>query len=81
MGRRVCTECGTSYNVASVVDLERGYDMPAMLPPKECKDTLVSRKDDTMDVIEGECCCWWWCMFVACKFEGEGRDLLGVFGG
>ena len=75
MGRRVCTECGTSYNVASVVDLERGYDMPAMLPPKECEDMLVSRKDDTVDVIEGECCC-------CCAKKNEkkkGEILLGGF--
>jgi adenylate kinase len=51
MGRRVCAGCGTSYNVASVFDKERGYDMPAMPPPPACADTLTSRVDDTLEII------------------------------
>ena len=51
-GRRVCTGCGTSYNLTSVVDVERGYDMPAMLPDDACLETLEIRKDDAKDVVQ-----------------------------
>ena len=40
LGRRVCRECGTSYNVASVKDEARGIDMPAMAPPAACESKL-----------------------------------------
>jgi len=51
-GRRVCTKCGTSYNIANVVDSNRGYDMPAMPPPKECEETLTIRKDDDPKIVK-----------------------------
>ena len=52
LGRRVCRECGTSYNVASVKDDARGIDMPAMAPPAACESKLEIRSDDTEEVIE-----------------------------
>ena len=52
LGRRVCTDCGTSYNVATVKDDERGIDMPAMAPPSSCASKMAMRSDDTEEVIE-----------------------------
>lgn len=52
LGRRVCCECGASYNVANVRDDDRGIDMPAMAPPAECEMKLELRSDDTQQVIE-----------------------------
>ncbi len=51
LGRRVCAECGTSYNIASVIDETRGYHMPAMPPPPHCLGKMTSRADDTADII------------------------------
>ena len=51
LGRRVCAKCGVSYNLANVIDPVRGYDMPAMLPPASCAQTLTTRVDDTDQVI------------------------------
>lgn len=52
LGRRVCSKCGTSYNLANVIDVDRGYNMPAMLPLKGCLNTLEKRADDTLEVIQ-----------------------------
>ena len=51
LGRRVCLNCGTSYNLANVRDEERGYDMPALLPPAACANTLTTRVDDEHSII------------------------------
>eukprot|EP00040_Diaphanoeca_grandis_P026957 m.152235 g.152235 ORF g.152235 m.152235 type:complete len:225 (+) comp30795_c11_seq2:166-840(+) len=49
-GRRVCKECGISWNVE---DIDEGdFKMPAMLPPKECESKLFVRDDDKIDVIK-----------------------------
>eukprot|EP01040_Poterioochromonas_malhamensis_P007823 gene7823-8459_t len=57
LGRRQCRTCGGAYNTAHIV--ERGYDMPAILPNQEycsrggasCPCVLDKRDDDTADVI------------------------------
>ncbi len=54
LGRRVCSNCGTSYNVCSIHKGE--YDMPALLSKKEgicdeCGGKLIQRDDDTEAVI------------------------------
>ncbi|KAH7280097.1 hypothetical protein KP509_37G052200 [Ceratopteris richardii] len=55
MGRRICSGCGTNYNVANI---DVGGDdggprifMPPLLPPPSCADKLTVRADDTEDVI------------------------------
>jgi adenylate kinase len=51
LGRRVCSRCKTSYNVASVYENGGEYDMPAMPAPEACEAYLTKRDDDTEDVI------------------------------
>ncbi len=59
LGRRLCPNCGGSFNVADVQDSE--YSMPAILPnpqtcsigPNNCTNmrNLVTRSDDTETTI------------------------------
>eukprot|EP01138_Halocafeteria_seosinensis_P003540 gb/GECG01003619.1/.p1 GENE.gb/GECG01003619.1/~~gb/GECG01003619.1/.p1 ORF type:complete len:242 (+),score=50.23 gb/GECG01003619.1/:1-726(+) len=55
LGRRVCADCGRSYNVASIQDGE--LDMPPLLPQEsDCnvckgKPNLIQREDDTETVV------------------------------
>ena len=51
LGRRSCTKCGASFNLAAVYDEETGLDMPAIPAPDECHSYLVSRSDDTDEII------------------------------
>lgn len=56
LGRRLCTVCGGSFNVAHIVDAQ--FDMPAILPDKRtckmgdaCVPNLVCRDDDSPEII------------------------------
>ncbi|CAL9236153.1 unnamed protein product [Arabidopsis halleri] len=56
LGRRICSECGANYNVACI-DIEGDDDsprmyMPPLLPPPNCASKLISRADDTEDVVK-----------------------------
>lgn len=59
LGRRICTTCKQSFNVADV--LTQGYHMPAILPSvttcplwetSGCVPQLISRIDDTREIAE-----------------------------
>lgn len=56
LGRRICSECGGSYNVACV-DI-KGDDgspelyMAPLLPPPHCATKLITRSDDTEEVVK-----------------------------
>lgn len=56
LGRRKCTICGGNFNVHGVD--QKGWDMPPILPKKDCKgicdwDTdWEKRDDDTVDIIK-----------------------------
>ena len=59
LGRRICTTCKQSFNVADV--LTQGYNMPAILPSVTtcplwatggCIPKLTSRVDDTREITE-----------------------------
>lgn len=56
LGRRICSECGGNYNVASI-DI-KGNDenprmyMPPLLPPPNCASKLITRSDDTEEVVK-----------------------------
>ncbi|KAL5711157.1 adenylate kinase [Ranunculus cassubicifolius] len=56
LGRRICTHCGKNYNVACI-DFEAKDGHPAvymapLLPPPSCASTLITRADDTEEVVK-----------------------------
>lgn len=56
LGRRICSQCGKNYNVASInVKGENGrpgISMPPLLPPTHCMSKLITRADDTEEVVK-----------------------------
>jgi adenylate kinase len=55
LGRRICSECGSNYNVACI-DIKGengkpGIYMAALPPPISCESKLITRPDDTADVV------------------------------
>ncbi|MCO5577881.1 hypothetical protein L7F22_031716 [Adiantum nelumboides] len=55
LGRRICSGCGTNYNIANIdVGGENGAPrifMPPLLPPPSCANKLTTRADDTEEVV------------------------------
>lgn len=56
LGRRICSECGKNFNVATIdVKGENGNPdiyMDPLLPPSQCASKLVTRSDDTETVVK-----------------------------
>ncbi|WOK92828.1 putative adenylate kinase 6, chloroplastic [Canna indica] len=56
IGRRICSHCGGNYNLASVnIKGENGNPdivMAPLLPPEECASKLITRSDDTEEVVK-----------------------------
>ncbi|KAI7752466.1 hypothetical protein M8C21_011340 [Ambrosia artemisiifolia] len=56
LGRRTCSQCGGNYNVACIdikADNERpAMYMPPLLPPSHCASKLITRADDTEEVVK-----------------------------
>ena len=56
LGRRLCNQCGKNFNVASInVKAENGspgMSMAPLLPPPHCASKLITRSDDTEDVVK-----------------------------
>ncbi|OEL32730.1 putative adenylate kinase 6, chloroplastic [Dichanthelium oligosanthes] len=56
LGRRMCSQCGGNFNVASIdIEGENGGPrmyMPPLLPPPQCESKLITRPDDTEEVTE-----------------------------
>lgn len=55
VGRRICSGCGTNYNIANI-DVGGGDKgprifMPPLLPPPACATKLTIRADDTEEVV------------------------------
>ena len=56
LGRKICSDCGGNYNVASI-DI-KGKDgspdlyMAPLLPPPHCASKLITRSDDTEEVVK-----------------------------
>lgn len=56
LGRRICSECGKGFNVASInakaENGRPGMSMAPLLPPSHCASKLVTRADDTEEVVK-----------------------------
>ncbi|GMY14670.1 adenylate kinase 1, chloroplastic [Fagus crenata] len=56
LGRRLCSECGKNFNVASICvkgeNGNPGMSMAPLLPPSHCMSKLVTRSDDTETVVK-----------------------------
>ncbi|KAL9268405.1 Adenylate kinase 1, chloroplastic-like protein [Drosera capensis] len=56
LGRRICGECGKNYNVASInIEAENGRPaivMAPLPPPPSCASKLITRADDTEEVVK-----------------------------
>ncbi|XP_020079906.1 probable adenylate kinase 6, chloroplastic [Ananas comosus] len=56
LGRRICSQCGGNFNVASI-DIKGengtpGIYMAPLLPPPQCASKLITRSDDTEKVVK-----------------------------
>ncbi|KAF9595201.1 hypothetical protein IFM89_037787 [Coptis chinensis] len=56
LGRRMCRQCGGNFNIASI-DIKgengsRGMYMAPLLPPPSCESKLITRSDDTEEVVK-----------------------------
>ncbi|ERN09499.1 hypothetical protein AMTRI_Chr09g13030 [Amborella trichopoda] len=56
LGRRICSECGGNFNVATI-DIKGengrpGICMAPLLPPPHCVSKLITRSDDTEEVVQ-----------------------------
>ncbi|PIA38728.1 hypothetical protein AQUCO_02700141v1 [Aquilegia coerulea] len=56
LGRRVCSECNKNFNVACInIEAKNGIPgvyMAPLLPPAGCASKLITRSDDTEEVIK-----------------------------
>ncbi|KAK6152423.1 hypothetical protein DH2020_015058 [Rehmannia glutinosa] len=56
LGRRICSQCGKNFNVASInVKGENGnrdISMAPLLPPSQCVSKLITRSDDTETIVK-----------------------------
>ncbi|GLJ33107.1 hypothetical protein SUGI_0666310 [Cryptomeria japonica] len=56
LGRRICSQCGGNFNVASINVEEEGdrsaIYMDPLLPPPSCVSKLITRSDDTEEVVK-----------------------------
>lgn len=56
LGRRICSECGGNFNIACI-DIKGengspGMYMAPLLPPPHCASKLITRSDDTEEVVK-----------------------------
>ncbi|XP_043702143.1 adenylate kinase 1, chloroplastic-like [Telopea speciosissima] len=56
LGRRICSQCGGNFNVANI-DIKGGNGRPGiymapLLPPAHCASKLITRSDDTEEVVK-----------------------------
>lgn len=56
LGRRICNECGKGFNVATInakaENGRPGMSMAPLLPPSHCASKLITRADDTEEVVK-----------------------------
>lgn len=56
LGRRICNQCGKNFNLACIdAKGQNGQPdmyMPPLLPPSQCMPKLITRADDTEEVVK-----------------------------
>ncbi|OAY73974.1 putative adenylate kinase 1, chloroplastic [Ananas comosus] len=56
LGRRICSQCGGNFNLASIdvkgENGQPGINMAPLLPPAHCMSKLITRADDTEAVVK-----------------------------
>ncbi|XP_020572317.1 probable adenylate kinase 1, chloroplastic isoform X2 [Phalaenopsis equestris] len=56
LGRRICSQCGKNFNVASIhlkgENGRPGISMAPLPPPPQCASKLITRADDSEDVVK-----------------------------
>ncbi|XP_010553317.1 PREDICTED: adenylate kinase 1, chloroplastic [Tarenaya hassleriana] len=56
LGRRICSQCGKNFNIANIDfkggDGKPGISMAPLLPPSHCTSKLITRADDTEEVVK-----------------------------
>lgn len=56
LGRRICSDCGVNFNVACIEFKGKNGNtdmyMPPLLPPSHCASKLITRADDTEEVVK-----------------------------
>lgn len=56
LGRRICSQCGGNFNLASIdvkgENGQPGINMAPLLPPAHCMSKLITRADDTEEVVK-----------------------------
>ncbi|KAJ6837217.1 adenylate kinase 1, chloroplastic-like [Iris pallida] len=56
LGRRMCSQCGGNFNVADInikgENGRPGISMAPLLPPPHCASKLITRSDDTEEVVK-----------------------------
>jgi adenylate kinase len=56
LGRRTCSQCGKGFNVAHInlkgENGKPGISMDPLLPPPQCASKLITRADDTEEVVK-----------------------------
>ena len=56
LGRRTCNQCGKGFNIAHInlkgKNGKPGISMDPLLPPPQCMSKLITRADDTEEVVK-----------------------------
>ncbi|KAJ4978905.1 hypothetical protein NE237_009685 [Protea cynaroides] len=56
LGRRICSQCGGNFNIANIdikgENEKPGIYMAPLLPPPHCASKLITRSDDTEEVVK-----------------------------
>lgn len=72
LGRRICGQCGKNFNLACI-DVKSENGLPAiymapLLPPNNCMPKLITRADDTEEVVRNRLKIYndmvWYCHFI-----------------
>lgn len=56
LGRRICSQCGKNFNIASInvegKDGNPAISMAPLLPPSHCISKLITRSDDIEEIVK-----------------------------